>query len=183
MSGLTPKVVAYLGTEEGLVPEAYLDSKNIWTWSMGIATTGGNDVLQFKDKPQTLTATLAAALGLIRAKYLPPVLRAFAGHTLTENQIAAALSFEWRNGTILTAQWVKDFVAGDIAAARKDIMNWTDHGRQVPRATRERDLFFDAQWPADLRVPVYAVAKPSHKPSVSHLVDVLPILQHLMGAQ
>ena len=178
---LTPRAVAFVGTEEGLVLEAYKDSKGIWTWAMGVATTGGNDVLQFKDKPQSLEAALKASLGLMQSRYLPAVAKAFAGHPLAENQIAAALSFQWRNGTILTAQWVKDFRAGDIALARRDFMNWCDHGHEIPRCQRECDLFFDAKWPVDLRVPIRKVAKPSYHPAGAVLTDILPALKGLLA--
>lgn len=181
MSDVTPKAVAYLGTEEGIVCEAYKDSKGIWTWAMGIATTGGNDVMRYKDNPQPLAVALRASVSLIRARYLPPVLRAFAGHNLAENEIAAALSFEWRNGTIESATWVSDYCAGNIDAAERDFMNWTDHGRETDRATRERDLFFSAKWPASLSVPVYQVAKPSYVPVHATFTDVVPVLQSIMG--
>lgn len=179
---LTAKTVAYLGSEEGLVLEAYKDSKGIWTWAMGVATTGGNHVLEYKDKPQSLETALQASIALMKARYLPPVAKAFAGHDLNEHQIAGALSFEWRNGTIMTAQWVKDYRAGKLELAHKDFHNWCDHGRQVPRCTRECDLFFDGAWPKDLSVPVWGVAKPSYQPHGVKKVDLMPTLIKMLGA-
>lgn len=179
---LTPRIVAFVGTEEGVVLEAYRDSKRIWTWAMGVAETGGHPVQPFKDKPQSLEAALTASVALMRSSYLPAVERAFAGCRLSEHQIAAALSFQWRHGH-LKAQWVKAFLAGDNARARTLFMQWTDHGRQIPRATRERDLFFDADWPSDLRVPVIPVRKPSYQPDFSRAVrtDVLPLLAKVLA--
>lgn len=179
---LTPRTVAYLGTEEGLVREAYRDSKGIWTWAMGVAETGGHAVRIYKDNPQTLEAALAASIALIRERYLPAVARAFAGFALAEHQIAAALSFQWRHGH-LKAQWVKAVLAGRTAEARELWMQWTDHGRQVDRARRERDLFFAAKWPADLRVPVYPVRRPSYQPDFGRGVhtDILPLLARLLA--
>lgn len=183
MTELSARAVANTACEEGVVCEAYRDGKGIWTWSMGIATTGGNQVLTFKDRPQSLEAALRAAIALIRAKYLPPVLTAFAGHELTEAQLAGALSFQWRNGTIGKAEWVKAWRAGDVDRARLLFMQWTDHGRQIPRASRERDLFFDGKWRSDFRAPVYAVAKPSYTPVRPVLTEILPILQAIMGGR
>ena len=97
--------------------------------------------------------------------------------------MAAALSFQWRNGTILGAQWVKDVMTGKPASARANIMQWTDHGNQVDRAQAERDLFFDAKWPADLRVRVFTAKGPNYQPVGGKLIDVLPMLQQIMGGR
>lgn len=180
---LTPRVVANTAREEGLVLEAYRDPKGIWTWSLGIATTGGHNVLVYKDRPQPIDVALRAAIGLIRTRYMPAVLTAFAGRDLTEAQLAGALSFQWRNGTIGRAEWVKAWRSGDLAAARELWMQWTDHGRQINRAKRERALFFDGAWPRDLRVPVWSVAKPSYRPVRPVLTDIMPILQSIMGGR
>lgn len=180
---LTARAVAYLGTEEGLVLEAYRNSKKIWTWAMGIAESGGHPVRQFIDNPQDLETALAASIALIRERYLPAVLRAFAGRELAEHELAAALSFQWRHGH-LTARWVQAVLAGDSAGARALWMQWTDRGRQKPRARRERDLFFDAAWPADLRVPVFPVRKPSYTPDFKRATkfDVQNIAARLLAA-
>jgi GH24 family phage-related lysozyme (muramidase) len=179
---LTPSVIAFMASEEGIVLEAYRDGKGYWTWSMGVAETGGNDVMRYKDKPQSLETALRAAIDLVETRYLPEVVSAFPGVELSDTQLAGALSFHWRNGAIHRAQWVEEFLAGKISLARKDILNWTDHGRQVPRCTREALLFFDHKWPKPMVVPVYSVAKPSYKPVQGRSVDVIPILTRIMGA-
>ena len=179
---LTPRAVAYPLSEEGVVLEAYLDTKSVWTVFGGIATTSGFNVAQYKDKPATLDVALRATIDYMRTRYLPAVAKAFAGHDLTEAQLAAALSFHWNTGAILTAQWVKDFVAGKPATARADLMQWTSHGALTARRTREQKLFFDGVWPS-LNVPVYGVAKPSYHPSVAHSIDPLPVLQSILGGQ
>lgn len=177
---LTPRIVSYLGSEEGLVREAYLDSSRIWSWAMGLATTGGFDVLRYKDKPATLVECLRASVTYIRTRYLPVVERAFSGIDLSEAQLAAALSFHWNTGAILTATWVKDVLAGKPNSAKADIMNWTSHGTLTARRQRERDLFFNGVWPRSLWVPVYEVAKPSYRPNRPAPVDVTPLLQQIM---
>lgn len=184
MPTLTPRIVAYLGSEESLVQEAYKDSSKppVWTWAIGIAETSGTNIQQYKDKPQPIEVCLRATVSMIEAKYLPMVERAFPAFQLSENQIAAALSFVWRNGTLRT-QWVRDFNAGMNTLAQQEWLNWTNHGTEVDRAKRERDLFFNGTWPADLRVSVIPVSKPSYRPDFVHAkkVDVVPMLQQIMG--
>lgn len=183
MSGaLTARGVAFLLTEEAVGLSAYLDPKGIWTWAGGVAETGGHAVRQYKDNPQPLEACLRATVDLIRAQYLPAVVKAFGARQLAEHELAAALSFIWRNGT-MDAQWVRDVLAGKPATARQNWMQWTDHGRQLPRATRERDLFFGAVWPADLGVRVFTATGPSYQPVGGRLVDVMPTLTKIMGAK
>lgn len=179
---LTARIVAYIGTEEGLVPEMYLDSVHIATWAMGVTSAAGVDVLQYKDNPQPLDVCFRASISLIQSKYLPPVLRAFTGRDLTENQLAAALSFEWNTGAILSATWVKDYVAGKPASAKADIMNWSSHGQLTDRRARERDLFFDGVWPS-LLVPLWSVAKPSYRPVHPVATDVMSVLKSILGEE
>jgi lysozyme len=179
---LTPRSVAYPLTEEGYVPEAYKDAGGVWTVFGGIATTSGYNVLQWKDKPATLDAGLRATIDFMRERFLPDVARTFAGHALTEAQLAAALSFHWNTGAIGKAQWVKDFLGDNVAAARIDIMQWASHGQLTARRVRERSLFFDGVWPS-MNVPIYAVAKPSYRPVTPRTIDVVPVLQSILGGQ
>lgn len=182
---LTPKIVALLGTEEGLTLEAYLDPKN-WTYGMGIAATSGANILQYKDRPTTVDAALRASVAWIETRFMPAVLKAFAGHDLTEEQLAAALSFHWNTGAILTAQWVKDFQASKPTTAQHDLENnYLQGGLLAARRKREAALFFDGTWPADFRVPVWGVRKPSYLRSIKPqtVADVIPILQQIMGGK
>lgn len=178
---ITARTVAYLLTKEGLVPEAYLDDGGIWTFAGGIAATSGLDVIQYKDNPQPLEFCLRETVNLITTRFFPSVIKAFGGRNLTENEMAGALSFHWRNGSILTAQWVKDWLEGKPSTAAADFMQWTNHGKQIDRATSDRDLFFNGLWPASLLVSVYRVDKPSYKPGGSTLTDVMPALLEILG--
>jgi len=181
---LTPRVIAFVLTEEAIGLSAYLDSAGYWTWAGGIAQTSGVDVKAlYKDKPQTLRTCLIATIDMMRRTFLPPTLAAFPGHVLTENQLAAALSFSWRNGPAQEghAKWVEAFLSGDLKSAKTLYMQWTDHGAEVNRATRERDLFFDGVWPSDLRTRVFTASAPSYKPVGGTMVDVIPTLKQILG--
>ncbi len=161
---ITARIACELIAHEGIVREAYKDSVGVWTWSVGLATTGGFDVLQYKDNPQTLDVCLGAYLDALQTKYLPAVLKVFAGRTLTEAQTAAALSFHYNTGAIKRASWVKSFLAGDMAEARIDFMDWCNPPEIVKRRRAERDLFFDEQWAGKGTSTLYErVRKPSYQ--------------------
>lgn len=178
---LTPRIVAAVAHEEGLVLEAYLDSKNVWTWGLGVAETGGHNVRQYKDKPSSVEEAVRKSVEVMRDQYLPIVTRAFEGCVLKEHEIAGALSFHWNTGAIGRASWVKSFRAGKIAEAKVGYMLWRKPASIIPRRTRDAELFFDAKWPKDLRVPIWRVAKPSYKPIGGKPIDILPMLQQIMG--
>jgi len=180
---LTPRIAAYCCSVEGIVLEAYKDNAKppVWTWAGGISTKSGFDVLQYKDKPQSIETCLRATVDLMRKHYYPAVHRAFAGHDLTEIQLAAALSFQWHFGAIGTADWVEHWCAGKRDKSRASFMDWTDRGNAIERAKIERAMFFDGRWPADLRALVYSgVARPSYRPISPKRVDVLPLLTKII---
>lgn len=181
---LTPKVVAYLAHEEGLVLEAYKDGGGVWTWALGVTNASGHEVYpRYLDRPQTLERCLEVSVWLMNNRYLPAVRKAFDTFVLTEAQIAAALSFHWNTGAILTAQWVQEFVHGKPTSARKDIMAWSSHGVLTERRKREQALFFDGKWPSPMLCPVYPVRLPSHTPDFRHphMTDLMPALTKEMA--
>lgn len=164
---LSQRTLVELAGHEGVVPEAYKDSKGIWTWGVGVTDKSGHKVLRYKDNPQTLEKVFAIYEWLLRTKYLPDVLKAFEGHDLTENQLAAALSFHYNTGAIKSASWVRSWKAGNIAKAKREFMNWKSPPEIVPRREKERDLFFDGEWHnEDGLITVYEqVRKPSYTPN------------------
>lgn len=182
---LTAKSACYAAHEEGLVLEAYLDSKRVWTWALGVTNASGHTVHpRYKDKPQELERCVEVSLWLMRNKYLPDVEEAFRGVILNEAQIASALSFHWNTGAIERANWVKDYVAGRKADARANIMQWSSKGLLTKRRKREQALFFDGIWPADFNmVPVFQVAKPSYNPVRPHPVNLLPVIETVMAKE
>lgn len=178
---LTPRIVAAVAHEEGLVLEAYRDSQNVWTAFLGVTNASGHQVHpRYLDKPTTIEKALEVSIWLLENKYLPAVRTAFAGHNLTETQIAGALTFHWNTGAIGRASWVKAFRDGDMVKARQGYLAWNKPAEIIPRRKRDAELFFDGKWP-DLRTPIWRVAKPSYRPVAGKPIDILPMLQQIMG--
>lgn len=171
---LSRRVLVELAQHEGVVLEAYKDSKGIWTWGIGVTNASGHGVLRYKDNPQTLERVFEIYEWLLRTKYLPDVLEAFKGFPLSENQLAAALSFHYNTGAIKRASWVKSFLSGNGRRARREFMNWRSPREIIPRREKERDLFFDGVWSnKDGKVTVYEkVNKPSYTPRWSSAKSV-----------
>lgn len=182
-AGLTAKVALELIGHEAIVQEAYVDSVKVWTWGVGVTNASGHDVGRYKDNPQTIDRCLEIYIWLLREKYIPAVEKAFAGHPLTEAQFAAALSFHYNTGAIKTATWVESWLAGDVAKAKLEIMNWCKPPEIKGRRTKERDLFFDGKWSSDGKATVYPVRKPSYTPNwgAAKRVDVSAILKGLLA--
>lgn len=180
---LTPRVALELICHEAIVLEAYKDSVGVLTWSIGITSRSGHSVERYKDHPQSIEHCLEVYLWLLREKYIPDVVRAFAGFVLTEAQFAAALSFHYNTGAIGKASWVAKVKAGDRAGASRAIMEWKKPPEIVGRRTKERDLFFNGKWSQDGKVTIYDVRKPSYTPNwrSARRVDISADLARLMG--
>jgi lysozyme len=179
---LTPRIAAYIASEEGLVREAYRDSKGIWTWALGVTNASGHEVHpRYLDRPQSIERCIEISLWLMEHTYLPAVEQAFRDHELSESQVAAALSFHWNTGAILSSSWVRDWKAGKPVKARAAFMEWRKPAAIIPRRHRECDLFFDGKWPAPI-VPVYPVAKPSYTPQWGRAerIDLGPIIAGIL---
>jgi len=185
MINLSAQSVCYVLSEEAIGLSAYKDGKGIWTWAGGIASTSGFNVEQYKDNPQSIAVCLKSTVDMIKKRFLPSVVKAFPGIALVDHQIAAALSFVWRNGpdTLNHADWVKHFLAGELAQAKTAFMQWTDHGAELARAARERDLFFDAVWPKNMQVRIFTATAPHYTPVGGYMVNVIPYLQTFLGAK
>lgn len=183
MEIVTPKIAAVIAADEGVVLEAYKDSVGIWTWGVGVTTASGHSVERYIDKPQSIERVMDVFMWLLEERYAPAVRKAFEGVSLTEAQFGAALSFHYNTGAIGRASWVKHFVAGDVAKARKAIMNWARAGNDpnalTTRRKRERALFFDGKWHGGGMATVYPVRKPSYQPNFrkGQSVNVLAKLQ------
>lgn len=165
---LSKRTLLELVSHEGIVKEAYKDSKGIWTWGIGVTNASGHNVNRYKDNPQTLKRVIEVFEWLVRVKYLPDVEDAFEGFPLTEAQLAAALSFHYNTGAIKRATWVKNFKAGEIERAKVNFMQYRRPPEIIPRREKERDLFFDGKWSNNGTALLYEqVNKPSYTPKWS----------------
>ncbi|MFY2823559.1 lysozyme [Ruegeria sp. MALMAid1280] len=181
---ITPNVAAELISHEGIVREAYRDSVGVWTWSIGITSSSGHKVWpRYVDNPQSLKRCFEVFEWVVRNNYLPAVQQAFAGHTLTEAQLGAALSFHYNTGGIKKATWVKRWKAGDVSGAKKAIMNWKKPEEIIPRRKKEQALFFEGVWSNNGTGTEYKVRKPSYLPDWSSATSVSTkaILDDLFG--
>lgn len=138
-------VALELAGHEGLVRQAYKDSVGVWTWCIGITSASGHNVERYIGKPQTLEHCMAIYVWALE-KYAADVRKVFKDKPLNKHQFSAALSFHYNTGAIARATWVKKWLAGDVAGARKSIMDWRKPAEIIPRREKERDLFFDGKW-------------------------------------
>jgi len=181
---LTMRMVLEILEHEAIVQEAYKDSVGVWTWGVGVTDASGHHVDRYKDAPATIARCIEIYVWLLRTKYLPEVLRAFAGHALAEHELAAALSFQWNTGAIGRASWVDHVKAGRREAARTAFLEWCRPKEIIARRKCERALFFDGIWMGDGLVPHYDVAKPGYGPrwSSRKLIDVREDVAKAMAA-
>ena len=169
---LTSRSMAEIAGHEGVVLEAYKDSVGVWTWGVGLTNFSGHKVYpRYKDNPQTLQKVIDVFEFILRKKYLPDVLAAFKGHDLTENELAAAVSFHYNTGGIKRASWVKTFLKGDVAGAKIQFMAWKKPPSIIKRREAERDLFFGGAW-GDGNAQIIPVKKPSYKPDFKNAKTV-----------
>lgn len=182
---LTARVALELVGHEAIVLEAYKDSKGIWTWGIGVTDRSGHSVGRYKDAPQTVEHVLAVYIWLLRNRYIPDVLKAFAGIKINEAQFAAALSFHYNTGAIGKTDWVKLFRQGKDAEARKFLeTHYLNEGDLEGRRKAEAALFFDGVWTEDGKATIIPVRKPSYQPNFrqSKRVDIRADLDKVLAA-
>ena len=153
----------------------------MWTWGVGVTSASGHGVERYKDNPQTIERVLEIFGWLVQHKYLPAVLKAFKGRELTEEQLAAAVSFHYNTGAIGRASWVKSWLAGNVNTASRQFLEWRRPPEILGRRTKERDLFFTGKWSSDGKATVLQVRKPSYAPSwkSAKRVDITKELERL----
>lgn len=163
---LTKRALLELVSHEAIVLEAYKDSVNVWTWGVGVTNASGHRVFpRYKDNPTSIAKAIEIFKWLVHEKYLPAVQKAFDGVPLSEEQLAAALSFHYNTGAIGKASWVRSFKAGNISRAKQEFMNWRSPPEIIPRREKERDLFFEGRWSNKGTALVVPVSKPSYHPN------------------
>jgi lysozyme len=182
---LTVRAALELVEHEAIVQEWYRDGGGVGTWGIGVTNASGHNVDRYKDNPQSIERCLEVYLWLIHTRYLPDVERAFAGHELSEAEMAAALSFHYNTGAILHSDWVGDVIAGRRQEARNFLeTHYLNSGALAKRRKQEAALFFDGTWIGDGRVLVYPVVKPSYHPDFAHakIVDIRADMEKAMAA-
>lgn len=186
MNTLSVRGAAELVEHESIVLEAYYDNAKppVLTWGIGVTNASGHNVDRYKDKPQTVERVLEVYVWLLKANYLPAVLKAFSGFPLNEHQLAAALSFHYNTGSILKTEWVGLVKAGKMKEARDFLTShYLNGGSLTKRRKLEAALFFDGIWTTDGKVTVLGVNKPSYTPNWSSAksVDIIPALTAVMA--
>lgn len=181
--GLTANACMELISHESIVLEAYKDSQEIWTWGIGVTDASGHNVERYIDNPQSIEHVLDIFIWLLRGVYLPAVKRVFSGYTLSEAQLAAALSFHYNTGAIGRATWVSLWKSGHPDMARTHFMDWVHPASVTERRQEECNLFFDDTWSNNGTALVIPVSKPSYHPDFHHAarVNIMPQLQQLLG--
>lgn len=167
MNSITLKTAREILNHEGIVRQAYKDSKGIITFGVGVTSASGHNVERYINNPQPMEKVIELFAWLLENKYAPSVEKAFEGVVLSEEQFAAALSFHWNTGSIRRATWVKQFKAGKVKEARKSFMNYKRPKEIIPRRQAERDLFFDGIWSSNGTVTEYTRVKSNMSPDWS----------------
>lgn len=167
-NSITYRTALEIAYHEAIIRQAYKDSVGVWTWSVGLTSATGHDVLRYKDNPQTMEHCLAIYVWALN-NYADAVRKAFVGTPLTEAQFAAALSFHWNTGSISKASWVGMFKAGRMADAEASFKSWNKAGGKVvqgltTRRGMEADLLFRGKWSADGTINEYTRLTASYTP-------------------
>lgn len=175
-------VAMEVASHEALIRQTYKDSVGVLTWCVGMTNATGHTVERYIGKPASVQHCMNIYAWALD-NYAAGVRRAFKGHKLTKAQFAAALSFHWNTGKIESASWVKLWKAGDIAGARKAIMNWVTPKEIKGRREKERHLFFDGKWSNDGRMTEYTrlTAKMTPVWSSARKIDVTAELRAAFG--
>jgi lysozyme len=182
---LTARGALELVGHEAIVLEWYKDSEGIGTWGIGVTNRSGHNVDRYKDAPSTVEHALEVYIWLLRNRYIPDVEHAFAGHALTEAQFAAALSFHYNTGRILTTDWVTMVKAGQLHAAEDFLKShYLNGGALTARRAAEANLFFRGAWSYGGTATFYSVLKPSYQPDFRHPqhVDITAAMAQAIAA-
>ena len=61
---ITYKTALEIASHEALIRQAYKDSVGVWTWSVGLTSATGHDVLRYKANPNPLSIAWLSTFGL-----------------------------------------------------------------------------------------------------------------------
>ncbi len=163
-------------SHEAIIRQAYKDSVDKWTWSVGLTSATGHDVTRYIDKPQSMQKCMDVFVWALK-KYTKQVDEVFKDTPLTHEQYAAAVSFHWNTGRIKLASWPKQFKYGDMKAAKANFLSYNRSGGKedpglVNRRKKEVDLFFDGIWSNKGLSAEYTQVTTSHYPKWSSRIVV-----------
>jgi lysozyme len=136
---------------EGVVPGAYLDVKDVWTFGIGhTAAAGPPDPARMpRGMPADTQAGISEAFRLFRtdlATYEAEVLRAVKV-PLEPHEFDALVSFHYNTGGIAKAALTRHLNRGNRAAAAAAFMGWLRPAAIRGRREAERDLFARGIYP------------------------------------
>lgn len=154
---VSPKGRKFLYGHEGVVLKAYRDAVGVLTIGAGLTSASG--VITVKPG-MTITAEENDRLVdlALQRNYIPRVVKAL-GDSASQVAIDAGASFDYNTGKILSASWVKSFLAGNAADTRKRLGLWNKGGGKVlPGLTRRRseeaDILLLGEYPASVEAAV-----------------------------
>ena len=168
---ITPRIALEIVSHEAIVRQAYKDSVGVWTWLVGLTSATGHDVTRYIGKPATMERCLDVFVWALN-NYAEAVRAEFKGHTLSEEQFGAALSFHWNTGAIRSATWPDLWKRGELDAARASFMSWKKPPEILDRRKKEAALLFDGKWSADGTVTEYTRVRASGTPDWGSAVKV-----------
>jgi lysozyme len=133
-----------IASHEGIVSSPYHDSVGIWTVGVGHTESAGspNPAIARREFP---IAEVMEIFARDIDKFEGRVNRAFKVK-LMQHEFDAAVSFDFNTGGIFKASWVKNFNAGNKAAAKSAFMRWRKPPEIIPRREKECALFFKGKY-------------------------------------
>lgn len=179
---ITTNVALEVAAHEAVIRQAYKDSVNVWTWSVGLTNASGHNVERYIDNPQTIDHCMEIFVWALE-NYAGAVRAEFDGFDMTEAEFAGALSFHWNTGAIRSASWPDLWKAGDMEAAEASFMQWRKPPEIIPRREKEADLLFRGKWSNDGTMTEYTRLTSRYTPVWSSAVkiDVSDTLEALLG--
>lgn len=174
---VSPKGRDFLIKHEGVVKKAYRCPAGIITIGSGLTAASGVITPKLGMTITEAENDRLVDLALTR-NYLPRVAKAL-GASAAQNVIDGGASFDFNTGAVLKASWVKLFVKGDKAGARKALAAWNKGGGKVlkglvRRRAEEADMILSGVYPAWVRdTPVAApsVESPDFAPYVVSVTE------------
>lgn len=152
---MTDQGLLALVRHEGLVPGAYTDVKQVWTFGIGHTAAAGppDPATMPRGMPADLDAGIRQAFRVFRAdlaRYEAAVLRAVKV-PLEPHEFDALVSFHYNTGGIAKAALTRHLNAGDRAAAAAAFMGWLKPAARPsatssPRAVISPEPFPSGQW-------------------------------------